>query len=253
METVRIEDDGGVRTLIMNRPEKKNAFNLRMTADLAKAVRDADADDSVRVLVVTGAGADFSAGADMALFAGSPDPVPADEMYEPGRVHELFLEFQKPAIAAVNGRAIGMAVTMLPTFDMVYAGTGATFTTPFVRLGLVAELGSSFTLPRLIGRQRANELMLRAKPIDAATAADWGLVTRVFPDESLMGEVMQIARDIAECPAKTLGKCKELLRSGELATDRAAQLDHEREVLTTCYGSEENIQAAMAFLQRRKG
>jgi 2-(1,2-epoxy-1,2-dihydrophenyl)acetyl-CoA isomerase len=253
METIRLEDHEGVRILTLNRPEKKNAFNLRMSADLARAVRAADADDAVRVLVVTGAGADFSAGADMALFAGNPDAVPADELFEPGRIHELFFEFGKPAIAAVNGRAIGMGVTMLPAFDMVYAGARATFTTPFVRLGLVAELGSSFTLPRLIGRQRTNELMLRAKPIDAETAAAWGLVTRVFPDGVLLDEVMRIARDIAECPPKTLGKCKALLRSGELATDRGAQLEREREVLASCYGSEENVQAAMAFLQRRRG
>jgi enoyl-CoA hydratase/carnithine racemase len=251
--TIRIEDEAGVRTLTLDRPEKKNAFNLRMTADLAKAVRDAEADARVRVLVLTGAGNDFSAGADMALFAGNVDAVPEAEVYEPGRVHELFLSFSKPAIAAVNGRAIGMGVTMLPTFDMVYAGRSATFLTPFVRLGLVAELGSSYTLPRLIGRQRTNELMLRAKPIDADTALAWGLVNRVFPDERLKEEVMAIARDVAECPPKTLTKCKALIRRGELATDRDAQLAHEHEVLSTCYGSEENVEAAMAFFARRKG
>jgi enoyl-CoA hydratase/carnithine racemase len=253
METILIENDGGVRIVTFNRPEKKNAFNLRMTADLAKAVRDAEADALVRVLIVTGGGADFSAGADMSLFTGNLDAVPEAELYEPGRVHELFLSFSKPAIAAVNGRAIGMGVTMLPTFDMVYAGSSATFLTPFVRLGLVAELGSSYTLPRLIGRQRTNELMLRAKPIDAETAAAWGLVNRVFPDDLLKAEVLAIARDVAECPPKTLAKCKDLIRHGELAVDRDAQLSRERDVLSTCYGSEENVQAAMAFLQRRKG
>lgn len=253
MSSVRIDDHEGIRILTLNRGEKRNAFNLRMTADLAKAVRQADVDDSVRVLVVTGAGKDFCAGADMALFAGNVDEVSQDEVFEPGRVHELFMSFGKPVIAAVNGRAIGMGVTMLPAFDMVYAAQSATFLTPFVRLGLVAELGSSYTLPRLIGRQRANELLLRAKPIDAETAASWGLVTRVFPDEVLMAEVTAIARDVAECPPGTVAKCKELVKRGERAADAHAQFAYEREVLSTCYGSEENVQAAMAFLERRRG
>lgn len=253
MSTVIIHDDGGIRTLTLNRPEKRNAFNLRMSADLAKAVREAEGDQAVRVVVVTGSGKDFCAGADMALFAGNVDDVPEEEMFEPGRLAELFMSMEKPVIAAVNGRAIGMGVTMLPAFDMVYAARSATFLTPFVRLGLVAELGSSYTLPRLIGRQRANELLLRARPIDADTAASWGLVARVFPDEALAAEVMAIARDVAECPPKTLAKCKALVKRGERASDAFAHFAHEHEVLATCYGSEENVQAAMAFLERRKG
>jgi enoyl-CoA hydratase/carnithine racemase len=251
MDTLLVDTVDGVCIVTLNRPEKKNAFNLRMTSDLALAVRAADADDSVRVLVVTGSGSDFSAGADMALFAGSPDPVPEDELYEPGRLHELFFAFSKPCIAAVNGRAIGMGVTMLPAFDMVYAARSATFLTPFVRLGLVAELGSSFSLPRLIGRQRTNELMLRARPIDAETALAWGLVARIFPDAQLLDEVMGIARDVASCPPQTVAKCKALLREGELAISRDAHLAREQEVLTTCYGSPENVEAAMAFFNRR--
>jgi len=178
MQTIEIEGHAGIRIILFNRPDKRNAFNLRMASDFARAVREADSDDSARVIVVTGRGQAFCAGADMSLFAGRSDDVPESELFHPANLHKLLLAVEKTLIAAVNGPAIGMGVTMLPCFDMVYAAEEATFLTPFVRLGLVCELGSSYTLPRLIGRQRASELLLRAKPIDALTAERWDSIPR---------------------------------------------------------------------------
>lgn len=252
MKTIEVEGRARVRVIAFNRPEKRNAFNLCMASEFAAAVREADADDAVRVLVVTGRGDDFSAGADMSLFAGQADPVPESEHFNPGDIHKLLFSVEKPILAAVRGRSIGMGVTMLPCFDMVYAAEDATFLTPFVRLGLVCELGSSYTFPRSIGRQRASELLFRAKAIDASTAERWGLVCRVFPGSGLLGQVIDIATDIAELPPETLRKCKALLRQGERATDFSAQVSREEEVLATCYGSEENVQAAMAFFARKR-
>ena len=189
----------------------------------------------------------------MSLFAGQSDDVPESELFHPANLHKLLLAVEKPLIAAVNGAAIGMGVTMLPCFDMVYASEEATFLTPFVRLGLVCELGSSYTLPRLIGRQRASELLMRAKPIDALTAERWGLVCRRFPGPDLLREVSAIVADLGELPPATLKKCKALLREGERAPEFSAQLAREEEVLSTCYGSDENVRAAIAFLAKKGG
>jgi enoyl-CoA hydratase/carnithine racemase len=161
------------------------------------------------------------------------------------------MAFSKPLIACIQGPVVGMGVTILPFFDMVYAAERATFTTPFVHLGLVLEYGSSFTLPRLIGRQRASELILRGKAISAATAADWGLVTGIFSSEALDEEVLRIANDVANAPAGAVAVCKRLLHEGAETTLKAA-IAAENLALSTRYGSEENVAAVNAILARSK-
>ncbi len=156
LKPLLLEDDAGVRVLTLNRPRKKNAVNPELAEDLTGALHQAAGDEAVRVVVVRGAGDAYCAGADLSVFLA----IGRGEMEGPQKVGELHRQlraFPKPLIAAVHGQAVGMGVTLLPHYDMVYAADDASFTTPFVRLGLVLEFGSSFTLPRLIGRQRANE------------------------------------------------------------------------------------------------
>ncbi len=248
-ENVLVTDHENVRVLSMNRPAKKNAFNVGLAKDLTDALDEANAAEGVSVVVVTAEGDLFSAGADLSLFLGQSD----GDMTLVTNMQEPFLRFKKPVIAAVNGTAVGMGVTLLPYFDMVYASERAVFKTPFVKLGLVLEFASSFTLPRLIGRQRTNEMILRGEGIDAKTAADWGLVTRVFAHESLMEEVLKIARDIAGNGPNAVRNSKDLILKAEQTLTLDEALKTELQVLASCYGSEENMQAAMAFFNKKKG
>ncbi|MDQ3033678.1 MAG: enoyl-CoA hydratase-related protein [Myxococcota bacterium] len=247
-------DTGPIRVLTLNRPHKKNAFDLALTDALWAALEEASADERVRAVVVTGAGDLFTGGADVNLFlaASSPDLEKMGDITRVARLHEPLRACAKPVIAAIQGPSVGMGVTMLPHFDLVYAADTATFMVPFVRLGLVVEYGGSLALPRLIGHQRTRELLLRGKPIDARTAELWGLVTRVFPRERLMDEVMTIASEIAEQPPGAVLECRRLVEKGEERSLEDA-IVAENGVLAARYGSEENVAAVMAFLSRRKG
>ncbi len=245
-----VHDEGAVRVITLNRPHKKNAFDLALTNALWAALEDVARDDRVRVAVVTGAGGCFSAGADMGVFLALAQGQPQTDVARIGRLHEPLRACPKPLIAAVDGFAVGMGVTMLPHFDMVYASEVATFTTPFVRLGLVVEYGGSFALTHLLGRQRTEELLLRARPLDAKTAAGWGLVTRVFPAGELMASVMQIAAEIAEAPPGAAAETKRLVREGE-HSDLASAIAREDEALRSRYASSELLEAAQAFFAAR--
>lgn len=247
--SLSVSDDGAVRVLTLNRPHKRNAFDTEMAGALWDQLERAGNDDSVRVVVVTGAGNHFCAGVDMKVF-GQLGGDGLEGMDQLVRLHEALDALEKPSIAAVRGRAVGMGVTMLPHFDLVYAARDATFLTPFATLGIVLEYGSSFTLPRLIGRQRASELILRGKPIDAATALEWGLVTRTFASDLMMTRVLEIGSDIAENPPFAVTASKRLLRQGEQSTLQQA-VERENEVLARCYGSEENLRAVRAFFESR--
>lgn len=247
---VTVTDEGAVRVLTLSRPEKKNAFDVEQAEQVWAAIEAADADDAVRVIALTAEGDYFSAGADVTMFMniGSIDPT---QLAKVARVYEPLRACQKPTIAIVQGHCVGMGVTVLPHFDLVYAADHVTLTTPFVKLGLVLEYGSAYTLSRLIGVQRAKELILRAGPLDARTAADWGLVTRVFEGASLRTEAMAIAKEIADNPAGAVRESKRLIDRGlSLSFDETTEA--EDEVLATRYGSDENVQAVMALMARKK-
>ena len=253
-DILRSADADGVCTLTLTRPEKKNAFTPALADALEQALRLADDDDSVRVVVLRGAGDCFTAGADVTLFlaAAGDDEAAKIEAAKVGSVHRHLAALRKPLIAAVHGQAIGMGTTMLPHCDLVYAADNATFLTPFVRLGLVQEFGSSFTLPRLIGRQRANELILRAAPIDAETAASWGLINSVLPLDGFFETIAAMAADMASLPSASMVAAKGLLRFGEESTLEAA-IGREDEVLEGFYGGADNLRAVEAFLASRRG
>lgn len=245
-------DDGSVRILTLHRPAKKNAFDIALATALWEAIEAADRDDSVRAIVVTGGDGDmFTAGVDMGIFLAIGAGQSGD-LVKVATLHHPIRACKKPIVAAVNGMAVGMGVTLLPHFDMVYAAEEATFLTPFVRLGLVVEFGGSWALPRQIGRQRASELLLRPHPIDSGTALSWGLVNRTFPRAELMASVLEIVRDIAAAPPGAVADCKRLLRAGEETATLDEAFQRETEVLATRYGSPENIAAVQAFLESRR-
>lgn len=246
-ENILVNDHGQVRVISLNRVAKKNSFNIALANDVRNALNEASGDDNVRVIVLTNESDMFMAGVDLKMFS---DMAGGGDVTAVTQIEQALLAVPKPMIAAVRGRAIGMGVTILPHFDMVYASDDSTFTTPFAKLGIVVEYGSSWTLPRLIGRQRANDMVLRAQPIDAATAEKWGLVTRVFPKDAFMAEVLKIAGEVAANWPGAVRKSRDLLRAGE-GPGLAEATNKEWETLAGCYGSEEFGQAMMAFMQKK--
>lgn len=252
-QRLRVTDHNSVRWLEFHRPEKKNAIDVQTAEEIWQVLADAEGDETVHAVVVSGAGDTFCAGVDVSVFLdiAGLDSDSKEKLQPLSTIDQALLGFSKPLIAAVHGKVVGMGVTLLPFFDLVYASTDATFTTPFVNLGLVLEYSSSYHLPRLIGRQRTNELILRAKPIDAATAVEWGLVTRSFEPEALRQEVTAIVSDIAARPAGAVAACKALIRAGEGSSINEADTN-ERQELAQRYGSPENVAAVKAFLASRK-
>ena len=213
-EDVIYEVKDGIAVVTLNRPLSLNAYTIAMGQGLKRAVADALADTGVRVIVLTGAGRGFCAGADMSLLqkitpgAGSvtqaqevkrdlsSGPVPNGEAHYGGRFG-YFLQARKPIIAALNGPAAGLGLVLALYADLRFAGSDAKFTTSFAQRGLIAEHGISWLLPRLIGPAHALDLLLSARKLGAAEAERIGLVNKVFPQETFMQEVLAYARALA--------------------------------------------------------
>ena len=227
-EILRIDDDGPVRRLTLDRPEAKNAFN-RALYDAARAALDeAAADDTVTVCVITGAGDAFSAGQDLKALARAKDNPEEAQGFDP--FARTLAAFDKPLIAAVNGVAVGIGVTLLLHCDLVLASDTARFKLPFTALGLAPEVASSLLLPAAIGPQAAAYYLLTGDWIDAETAVSHGLVWARFAPDALMKETLGLARQIAESPLDAVRNTKRLLQAARADAVTAA-MDRELGVL----------------------
>jgi len=209
-----------VALITLNRPDRLNAWTGAMTASMRRAIGDAVADPGVRVIVVTGAGRGFCAGADMNLLqdlgeqpkgervdrthsddaqaAAMPNPSGIDVASLYRQRYGYFLAAPKPIIAAINGPCAGLGLVVALYCDLRFASADATFTTAFAQRGLIAEHGISWLLPRLVGSANALDLLLSARRFDGAEAERLGLVNRAFPAEALIGETMAYARALAD-------------------------------------------------------
>ena len=223
-QNIRYEVDGGVATITLHRPDKLNAYTTEMGDEVVEAFVAARDDASVRVVILTGAGRAFCAGVDLehlkAHMAGGNASSRA-KLGEEDFLRKLPLDlvaFPKPVIAAVNGPAIGVGVTMILPCDIRIAAEGAKFGVTFAKLGLLPGLGSTHLLPKLIGMANALELVLTARVILAPEAAAIGLVNRVVPGESLLPEARAMAAMMAACKPEVLAAAKAALRYGAGAT-----------------------------------
>jgi len=245
-------DDDGVLLITLNRPKRKNAFNEAQWDGFADALNDAREDPRVAVVVVTGAGGNFSSGVDLASFSGERPPARTD-----GHKSGFFacvaavFAFDKPLLCAVEGVAIGGGCTLALAGDITYVGEGVRMRLPFANLGLVPEIASSYTLAASIGRQRAAELMFTAEWIDAARAVDVGMVAGAFPDAEVLEATLAKAREIAQWPISALRAIKRTLQRAHQAGIEAA-LAIEDDEMTKQAGSPENVEAVVSFVQKRK-
>jgi enoyl-CoA hydratase/carnithine racemase len=194
-ETVRYEVTDQVATITLNRPERLNAWTAELGTAYFDALDRASADPEVRVIVVTGAGKGFCAGADMDLLQGIGTGSAGGDPETRSHTHALGLP--KPVIAAVNGACAGLGLVHALACDLRFAAAGAKFTTAFSRRGLIAEHGISWTLPRLVGQAVALDLLLSGRVVLAEEAHELGLVNRVVEPAALMDETMAYARDLA--------------------------------------------------------
>jgi enoyl-CoA hydratase/carnithine racemase len=217
----------GVCELRFNRPEKRNAITHQMYAALARHLHEALADEAVRVVLLSGAGANFSAGNDLNDFLSGPEFTGAHPVLD---VLRTLATFDKPLIAAVHGATVGIGVTLLLHCDLVVAARGTQLTMPFVTLGLVPEAGSSLLLPRLMGQQRAAELLLLGAPLDAPGAERLGLVTRVVEEAQLSAEAHALAQRLAQQPLEALRATKRLLRGD--SSEVLARIEAEAQVFS---------------------
>lgn len=208
---VLAETAHGVTTLTMNRPDKRNALTVAMYDRLVAELGKASADPAVRVVVLRGAGGHFTSGNDLVDFVNVP---PAGDDSPVMQFLLALVRMEKPVLAAVQGSAIGIGVTMLLHCDMVWADTTAKFRMPFVTLGLCPEGASSLLLPRMMGHARAAELLMFGDAFDGATAREAGLVTGVMPSDTLLDEVDARARRLAALAPSSVRATKELLRRG---------------------------------------
>jgi len=244
----------GVRTLTLNRPDAFNSLTVRLKEELLAALSSAAEDPAVRAVVLTGAGKAFCAGQDLkehvaALRADDPQPFrTVAEHYNP--IVRAITGMPKPVIAAVNGMAAGAGASFAYACDLRIAAESAKFLMAFATIGLTADSGASWTLPRLIGYGRAMELMLLAKPVPAPRALEIGMVTSVVPDGTALTEAQELAARMATGPTTGYGKIKEALLTAAgadleraLATEEASQ--------AVLGGTADHREAVDAFVTKR--
>jgi len=248
-DLVLVTDDGPVRTVRMNRPEKKNALTVPMYAALVDALAGAGASAATRVIVIAGAPGAFCAGNDLQDFLNATQNA---EGLAPPLIGFLYAlaRAEKPLVAAVSGLAVGIGTTMLLHCDHVVAASDARFSTPFVHLGLVPEAASSLLAPRRMGHARAFSLLAMGRPLDAAGALAAGLVNTVVAPGEVEAEAMQAAREIAALPAQALAATRRLLRGSPDEVIR--RIDEEAAEFKRRLASPEAKAAFEAFLARKK-
>jgi enoyl-CoA hydratase/carnithine racemase len=229
----------------LNRPEKRNAITFAMYEALAAALAAAQADAAVRALLFSGEGAGFCAGNDLNDFLSGPQFTPQHPVLAFLR---SLATFDKPLLAAVHGQTVGIGVTMLLHCDLVIAARGTQLSLPFVPLGLVPEAASSLLLPRLIGQQRAAELLFLGQPFDAERAVQLGLVNRIVEEGELAGAARALAGAVAQQPVEALRATRRLLRGD--SSEILARIDAEARIFGSRLSSEEFRAAVRAILSR---
>lgn len=252
-QTLLVSTEDNITTIRLNRPEKKNAITVEMYNELTEALELAGKDDSV-ITVMTGSGDYYCSGNDLNNFTNLPAGGVEALAKQSGEVLRSFvkayIDFPKPLIGVINGPAVGVSVTLLGLFDVVYATERATFHTPFSQLGQSPEGCSSYLFPKVMGAAKANEMLLFNKKVTATQACELGLVTEVFPDSSFQTEVWTRLKAYAKLPRNSLALSKQLIRGVEKEKLHAVN-DAEVERLVERWLSDECMQAIMSFFQSK--
>ncbi len=246
------EKEGSVLKITLNRPDKYNSFVREMALALQAELKQADTDSSIRCVYLTGNGKAFCAGQDLAEATDPNGPELTKivtEHYNP--IVEAITNLNKPVVAAVNGVAAGAGANIALAADICVATESASFIQAFSKIGLIPDSGGTYTLPRLIGFQKASALMMLGDKVSATDAERMGMIYKVFADESFAADSMKIAQTLAAMPTKALVDTKKLLRASSLNTLQE-QLVLEDKYQTECGQSYDYAEGTKAFLEKRR-
>jgi 2-(1,2-epoxy-1,2-dihydrophenyl)acetyl-CoA isomerase len=257
-ETLLYEVADQIATITLNRPAKLNAYTPQMGHEIVQSMRQAEADPGVRLVILTGAGRAFCAGADISTFdlnirtreaGGQPDSSAGREAL--ADYPHLMRTMSKPSLVAINGFALGVGATMTLPCDIRIMAEGASMGFIFPRVGLMTELGSSFLLPRLVGVARATEMLLTARHYSAEECLAMGVVTHVIAADRLQTRAREIAGEIMQGSPTALALTRRAIHNGVTGTLETA-LEFEAFALDQCYKSPQHREYVSAFMGKRK-
>ncbi len=252
--TILLQIEAGVAVITLNRPKQLNSFNPDMHKALKKALKEAEQDDSVRAILLTGAGRGFCAGQDLNdRNVNSSEAMPdlgesIEKFYNP--LIKQITAMPKPVIAAVNGVAAGAGANIALACDIVFAAQSANFIQAFCKIGLVPDSGGTWTLPRAVGMAKAKALMLLGDKVSATQAQEWGMIWQCVADDELFEKALSVANHLATQPTKGLGFIKHALnRSSENSLEE--QLDLEKDLQRLAGKTKDYREGINAFFEKR--
>ncbi len=255
--TILFESSNKIATITLNKPDKMNAFSSEMLQELLDALEKVEKDDNVLVSIVTGAGKAFCAGMDLSSGGDTFDSMkrkeaPVSSEQKTFNTLKRYIGLKKPVIAAINGHAVGVGVTMILPFDMRIAAEGAKIGLIFNRRGVLPELGCPYFLPRIIGISKAVELMYTGRILSAKEALDYGLVSRVVPDDQIMSAAMELAREIVDnCAPVSVALTKAMLWQFMFETD-IEKIDRINSLYFAWSGQQpDSKEGVVSFLEKR--
>lgn len=252
-QTLIYETRARVALITMNRPDKRNALNAILNAELLAAFQQAEADETIRALVLTGAGMGFCAGADLTAVVTIPSP---DDLYN--RIIDsyqplmgLITTLKKPVIAAINGTAAGAGMSLALACDLQVMADDASLMMAFSNIAFVPDAGATWFLMRQIGYSRAYQMVIEGQAISAAQCQQWGLANKVVPAADLLTETVAWAQDLAQRPTLALGLSKHALHFAA-QNDLLATIEYEASLQKQTIASQDFQEGVMAFMQKRE-
>lgn len=253
MQYIQFEISDNVAYIRLNRPDVANSLHTPMSAEIHQAAKECRDNKAVRAVLITGNGAFFSAGGDLATFAKAGDALPQN-------LHEMLIEFHgaieilaaldAPVIAAVNGTAAGAGLSMVAAASLAIASEKARFTMAYTGAGLSPDGSSSYFLPRLIGARRCQELMLTNRQLSAQEALDWGLVNEVLPADEVFAKAEKLAKRLAKGPTRAYGQVNKLIAQS-FDNSLSQQLTVEAEGIVAMASSNDGKEGISAFMAKR--
>ena len=252
--TLEFDVSDGVAHITLNRPKAANALNQEMAQELLRTVLRCDEDPAVRAVLISGAGEVFCVGGDLKSFSEQGEHLPHHLKEVTTYLHAAVSRMARmdpPVVAAVHGAAAGAGMSLACACDLLLAGESSHFTMAYSNAGLTPDGSSTYYLPRLVGLKRALELTLTNRRLSAEEAMDWGIVTRVVPDEDLSEDAAALASQLAAGATKALGAAKRLLRSGWTET-LETQMEHETQTIADMARTVDAREGIAAFLEKRQ-
>ena len=249
----------GVSTLTLNRPDKLNALDANILKELIRAIDEARDDDEIKVLIITGSGRGFCSGADLTGTArGTDTKLPGldrsnrlDPFILFGSLMKRIRNFHKPVLVAANGIASGAGLSLFCLGDIRIGSEESRYSAIFVKRGLIADCGATYLLPRIVGTQNALELMWTGDIIDADTAKEIGLISRVVPADDLMDTARELALKIAGGPSTAIELMKRMVYEGLQANSFSLSMAYEGWAQEMCYLTEDSMEGIKSFIEKR--